>query len=302
MSSADERFNKIAEEVATLLTSKRSDYGWENIQELGRKGVLSRINDKRNRLKTMYESDKTVQHESLLDSWLDIAGYAIIGLMLERGEWILPTDPDYNLRIEAHQDPLFAYAGTPAAAAKSNAQLRAEDRIAKEAISAYKEKLEAEWVEPTPKWAGKNPRLVYLGGAVDCVSNGHANGWRKEATDYLYTLGIATYNPVQAFHVAGGSDQLLAQRIYQINSGALGYCSAGLFRLESNRLTLGTPEEIKEIRDAGRPCVVWGDEAVANSLFLAMLGVKVYDSLVDSVNALIEAHLQLPDYLRGPCG
>lgn len=80
--------------VATILAAKRTDYGFENIHEAGELGVLERINDKRNRIKTLINSNKVPDNEPILDSWLDIAGYAIIGYLLERNLWTTPYDED----------------------------------------------------------------------------------------------------------------------------------------------------------------------------------------------------------------
>lgn len=80
----------IANEIASLVISKQADYGKSNILDFGEFGVLVRTNDKIARLKNLSISGK--KPESVEDSWEDLAGYALIALMLKRG-W-------FNLELE----------------------------------------------------------------------------------------------------------------------------------------------------------------------------------------------------------
>lgn len=76
----------IAEEIADLLDSKRAAYGTENIRKFGEYGVLVRVSDKVERLITLTRKGLDgLNDESLEDTWRDLAGYAILALML-RGE------------------------------------------------------------------------------------------------------------------------------------------------------------------------------------------------------------------------
>lgn len=74
-------------ECAVLLDEKNRDYGPGNISAFGEKGVIVRLNDKVERLKTLVWGDKHPEHEKVSDTWLDIANYGVIGLMCHRGEW-----------------------------------------------------------------------------------------------------------------------------------------------------------------------------------------------------------------------
>lgn len=74
-------------ECAVLLDEKNRDYGPGNISAFGEKGVIVRVNDKVERLKTLVWGDKHPEHEKVSDTWLDLANYGVIGLMCHRGEW-----------------------------------------------------------------------------------------------------------------------------------------------------------------------------------------------------------------------
>lgn len=74
-------------ECAVLLDEKNRDYGPGNISAFGEKGVIVRLNDKVERLKTLVWGDKHPEHEKVSDTWLDIANYGVIGLLCHRGDW-----------------------------------------------------------------------------------------------------------------------------------------------------------------------------------------------------------------------
>ncbi len=82
-----EEMKKICEEVKELLIQKNKTYGDNNITKIGKLGILTRIEEKIERLKNMIKND-IEDKESKEDSWKDIAGFAIIGTMLERDKWI----------------------------------------------------------------------------------------------------------------------------------------------------------------------------------------------------------------------
>ena len=77
-------------ELSALLLSKHRDYGPKNIS-LAPGGALNglrvRMHDKLARINNLVESGATPDHESLEDSFKDMANYAIIGLLVLRGQW-----------------------------------------------------------------------------------------------------------------------------------------------------------------------------------------------------------------------
>ena len=77
-------------ELADLLLSKHKDYGPKNISESPGgpiNGLRVRMHDKLARINNLVDSGDNPQHESLEDSFKDMANYAIIGLMVLREQW-----------------------------------------------------------------------------------------------------------------------------------------------------------------------------------------------------------------------
>ena len=77
-------------ELAQLLLKKHADYGPKNIADApggAINGLRVRSHDKLARINHLIDSDATPENESLEDSFKDLANYAIIGLMVLRGQW-----------------------------------------------------------------------------------------------------------------------------------------------------------------------------------------------------------------------
>jgi hypothetical protein len=78
------------QELVDLLLSKHRDYGSKNISDApggALNGLRVRMHDKLARINNLYSSQTNPEHESLEDSFKDMANYAIIGLLVLRGEW-----------------------------------------------------------------------------------------------------------------------------------------------------------------------------------------------------------------------
>ena len=92
-------------EAHDLLLKKHRDYGPKNIA-LAPGGALNglrvRMWDKLARINNLVDTGVAPQNESLRDSFMDMANYAIIGLMVLDGEW---GKDDQHLRV--HDDKLF---------------------------------------------------------------------------------------------------------------------------------------------------------------------------------------------------
>ena len=77
-------------ELSELLLSKHRDYGPKNIS-LAPGGAINglrvRMHDKLARINNLVDTNANPQHESLEDSFKDMANYAIIGLLVMRGQW-----------------------------------------------------------------------------------------------------------------------------------------------------------------------------------------------------------------------
>jgi hypothetical protein len=77
-------------ELTALLLSKHRDYGPKNISLApggAVNGLRVRMHDKLARINNLVDSGLDPQHESLEDSFKDMANYAIIGLLVLRGQW-----------------------------------------------------------------------------------------------------------------------------------------------------------------------------------------------------------------------
>lgn len=81
----DDAAQLILDGLFETLVSKQHDYGHDNILFAGADGVLVRAHDKIARIKNLLDRGSDAAHESLRDSWLDLAGYAVIGIMLMDG-------------------------------------------------------------------------------------------------------------------------------------------------------------------------------------------------------------------------
>lgn len=80
----------IIDECAELLINKQKDYGPYNISRAPGgplNGLRVRIYDKISRINNLIDQGADPNYESLRDSFLDLANYGIIGLMVLDGTW-----------------------------------------------------------------------------------------------------------------------------------------------------------------------------------------------------------------------
>ena len=80
----------VIDELGNLLISKQRDYGPGNINNAYGgpiNGLMVRMGDKFERLKNLLASGHTPEHESIEDSFKDLANYCIIAMMVTRGTW-----------------------------------------------------------------------------------------------------------------------------------------------------------------------------------------------------------------------
>jgi hypothetical protein len=81
---------KLTDELGNLLITKQLDYGPGNINNAYGgpiNGLLVRIGDKFERLKNLYSTGEIPRHEAIKDSWMDLANYAIIAMMVIENSW-----------------------------------------------------------------------------------------------------------------------------------------------------------------------------------------------------------------------
>jgi hypothetical protein len=82
--------SNLTKELTDLLLSKHKDYGPKNISQApggAINGLRVRMHDKLARINNLVDSGATPEHESLEDSFKDMANYAIIGLLVLRNKW-----------------------------------------------------------------------------------------------------------------------------------------------------------------------------------------------------------------------
>jgi len=81
---------EIYDQLLSILVMKQIDYGPLNIWNApggATNGLMVRMSDKLERLKNLIYNSIEPNNEALEDSFVDIANYAIIALMVERGIW-----------------------------------------------------------------------------------------------------------------------------------------------------------------------------------------------------------------------
>ena len=81
---------KTYQELLDLMLSKHRDYGAKNIADApggAINGLRVRMHDKLARINNLVDNKQSPEHESFEDSFKDMANYAIIGLLVLRGEW-----------------------------------------------------------------------------------------------------------------------------------------------------------------------------------------------------------------------
>ena len=76
--------------MADTLIEKHKDYGVDNILIFKEQGLVVRMWDKVSRLKNIVWKGQTPT--TLEDTWKDMAGYAMIGMMLQRGTFTNPLE------------------------------------------------------------------------------------------------------------------------------------------------------------------------------------------------------------------
>ncbi len=95
-----EEFKRITEEMYEMFAAKHLDYGLNNIalggdilnneddKKFSLTGLAIRLTDKISRLKNLLLNGKNfVKGEGMEDTFIDIANYGIIGLLVGRNKW-----------------------------------------------------------------------------------------------------------------------------------------------------------------------------------------------------------------------
>ncbi len=99
--NSEDAFRSLLLEIQGILVRKQHDYGHENIARFGRFGILVRCHDKVARMQNLLTGNRTPQNEPLVDTFADLLGYSAIGMMWEKGWFMLPLAEDIPPRVAA---------------------------------------------------------------------------------------------------------------------------------------------------------------------------------------------------------
>ena len=78
------------DECEAVLLKKHADYGPKNISQSPGgplNGLRVRMHDKMARINNLIDSGATPENESLKDSFLDLANYSVIAMLVLDGKW-----------------------------------------------------------------------------------------------------------------------------------------------------------------------------------------------------------------------
>lgn len=70
-----------------MFLKKHKDYGKGNILSVKELGIALRISEKIERIKHLLMQDGEPANESIEETWIDIGVYAVIAILLRRGEF-----------------------------------------------------------------------------------------------------------------------------------------------------------------------------------------------------------------------
>lgn len=105
--------------VLSTVAEKQADYGPQNILWAGVPGIVLRMHDKTARIRNLLMRERVESNEPLSDSWLDLVGYSIVGIMLLDGTFErplnrdLPTDDGNPFVIGSEVNPMADATGDP---------------------------------------------------------------------------------------------------------------------------------------------------------------------------------------------
>lgn len=301
-----------ADEVVDLLERKQSDYGPAALLVPNAEvGITVRLTDKLERLKSLIAQGVAPQEEPIVDTWQDIVGYGILGLLVHEG-----TLARLN---EMYNSPDATPSDTPQ---KPDLEFEAVDEIDEDTLGALRAALSDLGLpkDPPQGWTGFIPRnfywtehlqkvadalavppkldfymdfrehapskfkpkMVYLCGPIDAAQPPHLE-WRKNAGDIFTEAGISCYDPHKAYHFAKGSN--VEQEIYDINMEALDACSVVYAFMPKDTNTLGTAFEIYDAVRLGKKVVLVSEQ---DWVYTKILGIQQFHSSFEAIQHVIE--------------
>ena len=103
----EKRFRQKVEKLAEVYVAKNKDYGDSFTRSLDKRGIIAsivRMEDKMNRIDSLYDKPTTEVDESLVDSLEDLANYAIMTAM-----WLEKQVEDIRSHVKHWDDDLSEY-------------------------------------------------------------------------------------------------------------------------------------------------------------------------------------------------
>ncbi len=84
----DQAFAQVNDEVLKMFLKKHKDYGKGNILSVKELGIAMRVTEKAERLKNLLiKQGEDPVNESIEETWVDIATYAVIAILFRRGQF-----------------------------------------------------------------------------------------------------------------------------------------------------------------------------------------------------------------------
>ncbi len=84
----DQAFDQVNSEVLKMFIKKHKDYGKGNILSVKELGISMRVIEKAERLKNLLIKEcEDPANESIEETWVDIATYAVIAILYRRGQF-----------------------------------------------------------------------------------------------------------------------------------------------------------------------------------------------------------------------
>lgn len=83
----DQAYQMVLDDLMKMFLKKHKDYGKGNILAVKELGIAMRITEKVERLKHLLITNDTPQNESIEETWIDIAVYGILAVLLRRGQF-----------------------------------------------------------------------------------------------------------------------------------------------------------------------------------------------------------------------
>lgn len=83
----DQAFKQVNEELLEMFLKKHKDYGKGNILSVKELGIALRISEKIERIKHLLMQQSTPTNESIEETWIDVGVYAVLAVLLKRGQF-----------------------------------------------------------------------------------------------------------------------------------------------------------------------------------------------------------------------